>query len=219
MMKIFCISLILINIWYLNFFALLLNFTIDKIPIMPLFVFIFFFNMLYKYKACCRAYSCRSCVYADVWGLRRRIFIRSVGSVGSVGGIGSSGSRSGCVWLFCEDVYKRQDIDRAVLVAPVLRMLYSDGTSEAVVKFECSRALLDYDTSVKSLTPDHIVYTKASQLVLSSDVCEEGIISEFKAFTEKNGYKPRIVIVKGLGIFACGKDVYKRQGEYRSEQK
>ena len=38
------------------------------------------------------------------------------------------------------------DIDRAVLVAPVLRMLYSDGTSEAVVKFECSRALLDYDT-------------------------------------------------------------------------
>ncbi len=98
------------------------------------------------------------------------------------------------------------DIDRAVLVAPVLRMLYSDGTSEAVVKFECSRALLDYDTSVKSLTPDHIVYTKASQLVLSSDVCEEGIISEFKAFTEKNGYKPRIVIVKGLGIFACGKN-------------
>ena len=73
MMKIFCISLIFILSKFNiikgtsnNLDITLSNVTIDKIPIMPLFVFIFFFNMLYKYKACCRAYSCRSCVYADV---------------------------------------------------------------------------------------------------------------------------------------------------------
>lgn len=99
------------------------------------------------------------------------------------------------------------DIDRAASIAPVLRMLYSGGTCEAAVKFTCNKAVLEYDPSTKSLTPDHIVYTKAAQLVIAADSDNDGIVRAFNEFTEKNGYMPRIVLVSGLGMFACGKNI------------
>ncbi|MFR3310536.1 MAG: SDR family NAD(P)-dependent oxidoreductase, partial [Christensenellales bacterium] len=98
------------------------------------------------------------------------------------------------------------NVDLAVRTAPILRMLYSDGTGEAVVRFACNRALLEYDTSTKSLSPDHIVYTKTSQLVLNTVTDLATVRAEYLCFRAEHGYAPRVVIVPGLGMFACGKD-------------
>ena len=64
--------------------------------------------------------------------------------------------------------------------------------------------MLAYDPNTKSLSPDHIVYAKAKQLILPEDVKTEQIQELFAAFVAENGYKPKIVFVKGLGMFACG---------------
>lgn len=71
----------------------------------------------------------------------------------------------------------------------------------AAVKFTVCPEVLAYDPATKSLSPDHIVYAKAKQLCL-----EEGadVKAAFAAFEAENGYKPKIVFVKGLGMFACG---------------
>ena len=71
----------------------------------------------------------------------------------------------------------------------------------AQVKFAVCPEILDYDPATKSLSPDHIVYAKAKQLSLDGT---EDIGAAFAAFAAENGYKPKIVFVKGLGMFACG---------------
>ena len=63
-----------------------------------------------------------------------------------------------------------------------------------------NREILCYNPTTKSLSPDHIVYAKAKQLALDS---EEGLEEAFAAFEKENGYKPKIVFIKGLGMFAC----------------
>ena len=65
----------------------------------------------------------------------------------------------------------------------------------------CNREILDYDPSTKSLSPDHIVYAKAKQLAATP---EEDLAAAFAAFESANGYKPKIVFVKGVGMFGCG---------------
>jgi rhamnose utilization protein RhaD (predicted bifunctional aldolase and dehydrogenase) len=58
---------------------------------------------------------------------------------------------------------------------------------------------------MKPFTPDHIVYDKAYPLWLDS---EENLPEEaekaLRAFTETNGFKPRVALVKGLGAFTLG---------------
>ena len=66
--------------------------------------------------------------------------------------------------------------------------------------FLANREILGYDPATKSLSPDHIVYAKAKQLVLDS---EEGLEEAFAAFEKENGYKAKITFIKGLGMFAC----------------
>ncbi len=61
--------------------------------------------------------------------------------------------------------------------------------------------ILRYDPATKSLSPDHIVYAKAKQLAVSA---EDDLQARFAAFTAENGYKPKIVFVADLGMFACG---------------
>ncbi len=96
------------------------------------------------------------------------------------------------------------DVDRAVALAPVVRMLYGDGET-ATANFSSNREILNFDTLSKSATPDHIVYTKAKVLGVGEDVTDEELARSFKEFEDKNGYKPKIVIVAGLGMYACGK--------------
>ena len=72
---------------------------------------------------------------------------------------------------------------------------------KAFVKFAVCPEILAYDPATKSLSPDHIVYAKAKQLSLEGT---EDVDAAFAAFAAENGYKPKIVFVKGLGMFACG---------------
>ena len=95
------------------------------------------------------------------------------------------------------------DLQKVVAISPVLRALYGAG-QPATVKFAACPEILRYDAATKSLSPDHIVYAKAKQLVLPEDVEPEQIKELFDAFTAENGYKPKIVFAKGLGMFACG---------------
>lgn len=71
----------------------------------------------------------------------------------------------------------------------------------AAVKFTVCPEILAYDPATKSLSPDHIVYAKAKQLALDDT---EDVKTAFAAFEAENGYKPKIVFVRNLGMFACG---------------
>ncbi len=96
------------------------------------------------------------------------------------------------------------DTDRAVALAPVIRMLYGEGDT-ATVNFTANKEILAFDTKAKSASPDHIVYTKAKTLGLPANVTDDELAEAFNTFVATNGYKPKIVIVEGLGMYACGK--------------
>ena len=95
------------------------------------------------------------------------------------------------------------DVAKVVSISPVLRGLYGEN-EPATVKFTTNREILAYDPATKSLSPDHIVYTKAKQLSVPADADAEQIAQLFRAFTAENGYKPKVVFVEGLGMFSCG---------------
>ncbi len=95
------------------------------------------------------------------------------------------------------------DLQKVVAISPVLRALYGEN-QPATVKFTAEKEILSYDPATKSLSPDHIVYAKAKQLVLPEDVEQDQIKELFDAFVAENGYKPKIAFAKGLGMFSCG---------------
>ncbi len=95
------------------------------------------------------------------------------------------------------------DTDRAVSISPVLRMLYGEG-KPAAVRFITNPEILTYNPLTKSLTPDHIVYSKAAQLAVPADADGDKIKELFNKFTADNGYKPKIVFVESIGMFSCG---------------
>lgn len=95
------------------------------------------------------------------------------------------------------------DTDRAASLAPALRMIYGEG-SPAIVKFSCSKAVLDFDPHTKSFTPDHIVYSKARYLILPEGAAADELKKLFDEFTAANSFKPKIVYATGLGVFSCG---------------
>ena len=98
------------------------------------------------------------------------------------------------------------DVETVVAISPVLRMLYGEN-QPATVKFTVNPEILAYDPTTKSLSPDHIVYAKAKQLVLPENVTQDQVKELFTAFTAENGYKPKIVFAKGLGMFSCGSTI------------
>ena len=95
------------------------------------------------------------------------------------------------------------DVEKVVAISPVLRALYGE-TQPATVKFTVNPEVLAYNPATKSLSPDHIVYAKAKQLILPADVDGDGIKAAFDAFVAENGYKPKIAFVKDLGMFSIG---------------
>ncbi|MBE6974744.1 MAG: class II aldolase [Ruminococcaceae bacterium] len=64
-----------------------------------------------------------------------------------------------------------------------------------------NREILNYDPATESLSPDHIVYAKAQQLAVAPG---DDLAAAFAAFEAANGYKPKIIFVRGVGMFACG---------------
>ncbi len=98
------------------------------------------------------------------------------------------------------------DIQKVVALSPVIRMLYGEN-QPATVKFTVNPEILAYDPATKSLSPDHIVYAKAKQLVLPEDVTGDQVQELFQAFVAENGYKPKVIFAKGLGMFTCGNTI------------
>ena len=110
------------------------------------------------------------------------------------------------------------DKDLAGNIAPALRMLFSkDG--EAIVKFFVSDSLQNLIGDKDGFKPvsnlfasDKIVHTKCEPLFIElsstddNDCINEHIASAFEDFSEKKGYKPKVVAASGLGCFALGKD-------------
>lgn len=99
------------------------------------------------------------------------------------------------------------DADRVSAVAPVIRMLWGEGTP-CVVKFTANKTVMKYAESneafeplTRSLTPDHIVYCKANPLFIEEDDADS-IKAALAEYTAKFGVKPKVVFVKGLGMFA-----------------
>lgn len=92
------------------------------------------------------------------------------------------------------------DTGKAARVAPVVRAVWGEG-APATVRFCRAAAVVGYDPSNGCLSPDHIVYCKAKQLVLRDG---DDIAAAFAAFRAANGYKPKIVLYEGLGAFCCG---------------
>jgi len=96
------------------------------------------------------------------------------------------------------------DKEKAVSISPCLRALFGEN-EPSTVKFLANKAILEYDPNTKSLTPDHIVYTKAKQLAIPADADNDKIAELFAEFVKANGYKPKVVFVEGLGMFSMGK--------------
>lgn len=104
------------------------------------------------------------------------------------------------------------DKERAALLAPVIRMLLWDGDS-SIVTFFTNKSLSEYIESAEAFyplssayTPDHIVYCKAKALFVDCDAenQSEKTAEAIEKYKAENGYAPRIVAVRGLGVFAHG---------------
>ena len=101
----------------------------------------------------------------------------------------------------------------AVETLPAIRMmLSSDGLKTLKVR---SNALVSYFADSKDnqkliavpFTPDAIVYCKSNYIFINSE-SNEAIIDDAKeqiaAFTESNGYSPKILLIKNIGMVAVG---------------
>ena len=101
------------------------------------------------------------------------------------------------------------DYDTVNSISPVLRMCYSEN-GEAYVRFtinnEIRRLCKSFDTFkilLKPMTPDHIVYCKSVPMFLD-DNSVDSIKKQFEEFKHKNGFLPKIVFVKDVGMFTIG---------------
>ncbi len=90
------------------------------------------------------------------------------------------------------------DHDCISAIADKLHAIYGE---DSFVGFMKNNLVLDYDPATKSLSPDHIVYAKAKQLAVDGSTDLAAAVAAFEA---ENGYKPKIVFYKGLGMFGIG---------------
>ena len=104
------------------------------------------------------------------------------------------------------------DEDAVSFISPALRMAY-DKEGGAVVKFVTNKEVErlcsskdEFEVLMRSMSPDHIVYCKATPLFIESFDADM-IADIFKAFEDKYRYLPKIVFVKDVGMFAIGKNI------------
>ena len=110
---------------------------------------------------------------------------------------------------FSEEEY---DGNVVAQIAPAIRMAY-DKNGKAVVKFVINKEIKrlcssmdEFSVLIQPMSPDHIVYCKATPLFIDNFNAEE-IAEIFKDFKKKYGYLPKIVFVKNVGMFAIGKNI------------
>lgn len=98
-------------------------------------------------------------------------------------------------------------------VIPALRMLLSD--RGLVTLTVTNNPLVDYFASSagnfakvsRPFTPDHIVYLKSKYIYVgdSDDVVEE-LRKKIDDYRAANGYSPKVVMIKGIGLIAVGRN-------------
>ncbi len=96
-------------------------------------------------------------------------------------------------------------------IAPVLRLLY-DTNGEATVRFTLNHEVEklcaskeSFEILLRPMSPDHIVYCKSVPMFVT-DYSVEALRAQFKDFEAQNKFLPKVVFVKGVGMFAIGKN-------------
>jgi len=96
-------------------------------------------------------------------------------------------------------------------IAPVLRLLY-DTNGEATVRFTLNNEVEklcaskeSFEILLRPMSPDHIVYCKSVPMFVT-DYSVEALRAQFKDFEAQNKFLPKVVFVKGVGMFAIGKN-------------
>lgn len=99
-------------------------------------------------------------------------------------------------------------------VVPAIRMIVS-GSDLKTLKIRRNK-LVDHFTSSretyqkinKPFTPDIIVYCKSEYIYVDEVTTPEAAIAQFKilfeGFVAKNGYQPKVLLIKGIGMVAVG---------------
>ena len=98
-------------------------------------------------------------------------------------------------------------------ILPALRMMLSGNGLKTlkVRKNELIKYFYDSSENQKDIarpfTPDAIVYCKSNYIFLNDEIPEEVLEEALKtipAFTEKLGYQPKVLLIKGIGLVAVG---------------
>lgn len=99
-------------------------------------------------------------------------------------------------------------VESNVDVGAICKLLSELSGEGSVVKFvlnkevlRLSQSLDEFSILLRPMTPDHIVYCKALPLFVEDLI---SVKSAFEAFVAKNGYAPKIIFVKKIGMFAIG---------------
>ena len=98
-------------------------------------------------------------------------------------------------------------------VLPAIRMMLSIESlktlkvrNNELIKYFCN-SLENQKHIEKPFTPDAIVYCKSNYIFLNGET-SEAVLEEAKrnipAFTEKFGYQPKVLLIKGIGLVAVG---------------
>ena len=105
----------------------------------------------------------------------------------------------------------------AAAFAPAVRCLVADPACDGVpgvAVFSCNKALMEAVSSREAFSqvyltfsPDHMVYCRDAALYLEADGLEalyDALAKGLAGYEAAHGAKPRVVGVKGLGVYACG---------------
>jgi rhamnose utilization protein RhaD (predicted bifunctional aldolase and dehydrogenase) len=98
-------------------------------------------------------------------------------------------------------------------VLPSIRMMLSN-ESLKTLKVRKNELIKYYSESIenqkditKPFTPDAIVYCKSNYIFLNGETSEEILVEATKSiptFTEKFGYEPKVLVIRGIGLVAVG---------------
>lgn len=96
-------------------------------------------------------------------------------------------------------------------ISPVLRVLY-DASGRASVRFTLNKEIErlcfskeEFEILLQPMSPDHIVYCKSVPMFVE-DYSTEALRKQFNEFEAENKFLPKVVFVKGVGMFAIGKN-------------
>lgn len=98
-------------------------------------------------------------------------------------------------------------------ILPALRMMLSTNGLKTLKVRKNELVKFFYDSAenqkgiAKPFTPDAIVYCKSNYIFLNGETPEtvlEEALKTIPTFTEKQGYQPKVLLIKGIGLVAVG---------------